>query len=125
MLPGSEFLTLLNRPAGPRSPRTLALMGQVDFSGDLVVGVNSARMPRTREPTEYHFVRRRDFLNLDRLSHWGVHQEFRVNGFEDDMLTWLGIPGASGCDRTRQRARTTPLTRPRPAWAAGRRAPSG
>lgn len=114
MLPGSEFLELLNYPVGPLSPRTLGLMGQVDFSGDLVVGVNSAQMPRGRRPAEYDFVRRQDFLNLDRLSHWGAHQEFRVNGFEEDLLAWLGLEADPECTLDRQRARTTPVTIPNP-----------
>lgn len=125
MLPGSDFLELLNAPAGPRAPRTLALVGQVDFSGDLVVGVNSAHMPRDRRPQDYRFVKRKDFLNLDRLSHWGVHQEFRVNGFEQDLLDWLGLPANPDCGLARSQARTTPFIRPTRAPDAARPAPSG
>ncbi len=92
MIPDSPFLLRLNdlhQPL-PKTP-TLALAGVVDTNGDLIVDRDSVHLPLHRRPKDYRFRFRKDFLNLDRLSHWGAHQEFAVNGFSDDLREWLAL----------------------------------
>lgn len=89
MVPGSKFLTRLAEIPTATQPPTLALAGVADGNGDLVVDRDSVELPVGQRPPRYHFRARSDFLNLNRLSHWGVHQEFRQNGFAEDLEAWL------------------------------------
>ncbi len=108
-LPGSPLVLDLSRePRHRPGTRYLALAGICDGNGDLVVDADSVDLPPIRRPADYRFRWRKNWFDLNRYSHWGVHQEFLANGLGREAADWLGLALPESSHRSaakRRRAR--------------------